>query len=404
MKILVTGAGGFVGRNLVESLKNIRDGKDRVHAIQIDEIYEFHKDDSASLFERYCQDCDFVFHLAGVNRPEKAADFWDGNMATTEALLLTLQNADNFCPVMLASSAQASLMDEYADSIYGKSKQAAEELVFHYAHETGAPVYVYRFPNLFGKWSKPNYNSVVATFCHNIANDLPIRLEDENRELALTYIDDVVEEMLLALQGKPHRCAYKGKTPIGQGDGSFCYVPTVHYVTVDYIAKKLQEYYEQPLTCLMPEIPDGSFEKKLFSTYLSYLPAEKTKVALDAKQDERGQFTEIFKMTNGGQFSVSVNKPGITRGEHWHHSKWEIFIVVSGHGLIQERKLDSDEVIEHEVSGDKPEAVYLLPGYAHNLINLSDTEDLVTLIWANEEFDPNKPDTYRERVNKPDGI
>ena len=398
MKILVTGAGGFVGRNLVESLKNIRDGKDRVHSIEIDEIYELHRNDSATLLERYCRDCDFVFHLAGVNRPENETEFWTGNMAFTETLLMFLQNAGNVCPVMLASSVQASLSGEYADSVYGRSKQSAEELVFHYRRETGAPVYVYRFPNLFGKWSRPGYNSVVATFCHNIANDLPIQIEDESKELALTYIDDVIEEMLLTLQGKPHRCEYKGKTPIGQEGGTFCYVPEVHHVTVGYIAGVLQKYYEQPLTCLMPEIPEGSFEKKLFSTYLSFLPAEKTKVAFDTKEDERGQFTEIFKMVNGGQFSVSVNKPGITRGEHWHHSKWEIFIVVAGHGLIQERKLDSDEIIEHRVSGDKPEAVYLLPGYAHNLINLSDTEDLVTLIWANEEFDPGKPDTYREYV------
>lgn len=402
MKILVTGAGGFVGRNLVESLKNIRDGKDRVHSIQIDEIYELHRNDTSLTLERYCEDCDFVFHLMGVNRPETDTDFWVGNMATTEALLLALQNAGNACPVMLASSVQATLSGEYADSVYGQSKRSAEELVFRYDRDTGAPVYVYRFPNLFGKWSKPNYNSVVATFCHNIAHDMPIHIEDECKELALTYIDDVVEEMLLTLQGRPHRCEYKGKTPIGQEDGSFCYVPEVYYATVGYISKLLQKYYEQPLTCFMPEIPDGSFEKKLFSTYLSYLTAEKTKVTFDSNADERGQFTEIFKMVNGGQFSVSVNKPGVTRGEHWHHSKWEIFIVVAGHGLIQERKLDSDEIIEHEVSGDKLEAVYLLPGYAHNLINLSDTEDLVTLIWANEEFDQNRPDTYREHVNKPD--
>ena len=401
MKILVTGAGGFVGKNLVESLKNIRDGKDRVHAIQIDEIFEFHRTDRLTLLDRYCRECDFVFHLAGVNRPETEEAFWTGNVESTRMLLDSLRKGNNPCPVMLASSIQASLIGAYSDSEYGRTKLEAEKMVFQYAREAGIQVYIYRFPNLFGKWCRPDYNSVVATFCHRIARDMPIRVDDENDELTLTYIDDLVEEMLLALQGKAHRCEYKGRIPIGQEDGTFCFVPTVHHATVGYIAKHLYQYKEQPITGLMPEIPEGSFEKKLFSTYLSYLPADRTKVTFDSNEDHRGRFTEIFKMMHGGQFSVSVSKPGITRGEHWHHSKWEIFIVVSGHGLIQERKLDGDreQIIEHEVSGDKLEAVYLLPGYVHNLINLSDTEDLVTLIWANEEFEPDRPDTYREYVD-----
>lgn len=398
MKILVTGTKGFVGRNLVESLKNIRDGKDRTHTIEIEEIYEFTHEDSLTDLAKYCKECDFVFHLAGINRPEYPIEFMEGNVDLTKKLLAYLQEAENKCPIVLASSVQATMMGQYQNSEYGASKKEAEDLVFAYRQNTGAKVIAYRFNNLFGKWCKPNYNSVVATFCHNIANNLPITIDDADRELTMTYIDDVVEELLDAVQGKEHRCDYKGLVPIGTEDGKFAYVPIAYHVRVGYIAETLKTFRSQPFTCLMPEIPEGSFEKKLFSTYLSYLPAEKTKVPFTSNSDERGQFTEIFKTLTGGQFSVSVNKPGITRGEHWHHSKWEIFIVVSGHGLIQERKLGTDEIIEHEVSGDKLEAVYLLPGYAHNLINLSDTEDMVTLIWANEEFDQAHPDTYREYV------
>lgn len=398
MKILVTGAKGFVGRNLVESLKSIRDGKDRVHAIKIDEIYEFTHEDSLEDLARYCQNCDFIFHLAGVNRPEHPIEFVEGNFNLTKKLLESLNKASNRCPIVLASSVQATLQGQYQDSTYGASKKEAEELLFTYKEESGANVIIYRFSNLFGKWSKPNYNSVVATFCYNIARELPIEVTEPDKELTMTYIDDVVEELLAAMQGQEHHCEYKGLVPIGKEDGAFAYVPVSYHARVGYIAELLQKFKNQPITCLMPEIPENSFEKKLFSTYLSYLPAEKTKVPFVSNADERGQFTEIFKTLTGGQFSVSVSKPGVTRGEHWHHSKWEIFIVVSGHGLIQERKLGTDEIIEHEVSGDKLEAVYLLPGYAHNLINLSDTEDMVTLIWANEEFDQAKPDTYREYV------
>ena len=402
MNILVTGAKGFVGRNLVESLKNIRDGKDRVHSslVQGDPlvIYEYDVDSSLADLEKYCKDCDFVFHLAGVNRPQNASEYMEGNFGFSQILLDTLKAYHNTCPVMLSSSVQATLEGRFADSEYGKSKLAGEELFFGDAKETGAKVLVYRFPNLFGKWCRPNYNSAIATFCHNIANELPICVNDRNTSLDVVYIDDLVEELLAAIIGEEH-------VADSEDDGrSFCSVPISYQVTLGEIVDLLHDFHEEPRTHLMPEIPEGSFAKKLFSTYLSYLPGEKTKVVLPMNVDDRGSFTEVMKTITGGQVSVNVNKPGVTKGEHWHHSKWEIFVVVSGHGLIQERKLGTEEIIEHEVSGERLEAVYLLPGYTHNLINLSDTEDLVTLIWANEEFDVNRPDTYREHVCNDSGV
>lgn len=398
MKVLVTGAKGFVGNNLIASLENIRDGKDRVHSsLLVDgplDIYEYDIDSSIEDLKTYCKDCDFVFHLAGVNRPKTSSEYMEGNFGFSEVLLNTLKANRNTCPVMLSSSVQATLEGRFADSEYGKSKLAGEELFFSYAKETGAQVFVYRFPNLFGKWCRPNYNSAIATFCHSIAHDLPIQVNDRNTVLNVVYIDDLVEEMLELLSGKKQRDTKDA------GEKYFWQVPISYQVTLGEIVDLLYRFAEEPLSHLMPEIPEGSFAKKLFSTFLSYLPSEKTKVQLSMNVDERGSFTEVIKTISGGQFSVNINKPGVVKGEHWHHSKWEIFVVVSGHGIIQERKIGSDEIIEHKVSGDRLEAVYLLPGYTHNLINLSDTEDLVTLIWANEEFDPNRPDTYREFVCK----
>lgn len=402
MNILVTGANGFVGRNLVESLKNIRDGKDRVHSSLVQDgslfIYEYDVDSSLADLEKYCKDCDFVFHLAGVNRPQNASEFMEGNFGFSQILLDKLKVHHNTCPVMLSSSVQATLEGRFADSEYGKSKLAGEELFFGYAKETGAKVLVYRFPNLFGKWCRPNYNSAIATFCNNIANELPICVNDRNTSLEVVYIDDLVEELLAAIRGEEHVVDSE------EGGRNFCTVPVSYQVTLGEIVDLLYNFHEEPKTHLMPEMPEGSFAKKLFSTYLSYLPREKTKVTLPMNVDSRGSFTEVLKTITGGQVSVNINKPGVTKGEHWHHSKWEIFVVVSGHGLIQERKLGTDEIIEHEVSGECLEAVYLLPGYTHNLINLSDTDDLVTLIWANEEFDANRPDTYREHVCSGSGV
>lgn len=398
MRVLITGAKGFVGKNLSENLKNIRDGKNRTRNIQIEEIYEYDIDSEVGLLQEYCRKTDFVFHLAGVNRPENPEDFMKGNYGFSSVLLGTLKECQNFCPVMLSSSIQASLAGRYQASEYGKSKLSGEELFFSYAKETGAKVLVYRFPNLFGKWCRPNYNSAVATFCHNIANDLPIQVNDRSTELELLYIDDLVEEMLDALEGREHRCIYRELSPVANPDGEFCYVPVTYQVTLGEIVDMLYTFREQPRTLMIPSIAAHSFEKKLYSTYLSYLPKEKVKFPLVTKSDSRGTFTELVKTLDCGQISVNISKPGITKGEHWHNSKWEFFIVVAGHGLIQERRIGSDEVIEFEVSGDKIEAVHMLPGYVHNIINLSDTENLVTVMWANEQFDQSYPDTFSEKV------
>ena len=399
MKILVTGAKGFVGQNLVANLKNIQQGKNRTRpALQIDEIYEYDITSTQQELDTYCAQADFVFNLAGVNRPKDQSEFMQGNFGFASTLLDTLKKHGNTCPVMLASSIQATLIGRYGESDYGKSKLAGEELFFAYAGETGAQVLVYRFPNLFGKWCRPNYNSVIATFCNNIANDLPIQVNDASVELELLYIDDLVEEMLDALEGKAHRCNYDGLAAQASADGRYCYAPTTHKVTLGEIVELLDLFKAQPQSLVMPEIPYNSFAKKLYSTYLSYLPAEKTIFDLKMNQDERGSFTELLKTLSCGQFSVNISKPGITKGEHWHNSKWEFFIVVAGHGLIQERRIGSDEIREYEVSGDKIQAVQMLPGYTHNIINLSQTENLVTVMWANEQFDPQHPDTFGEKV------
>lgn len=399
MNILVTGAAGFVGKNLCCALKNIRDGKDKTHpTLCIDEIFEYTRDTGRETLTDWCKRADFVFNLAGVNRPKDKSEFMQGNFGFAEELLNTLKAVGNTCPVMLSSSVQASLTGRYAGSEYGQSKLAGEKLFFDYGEETSARVLVYRFPNVFGKWCKPNYNSAVATFCHNIANNLPITVNDPATELELVYIDDVVQELLLALEGREHRCDY---TPDGCEDnaqGQYCRVPVTHRVTLGRIAQLLELFDKQRETHIMPEIPDESFEKKLYSTYLSYLPREKTAYALNMNVDARGSFTELIKTANCGQVSVNISKPDITKGQHWHNSKWELFIVVSGHGLIRERKIGTDEVIEFEVSGEKIEAVHMLPGYTHSIINLSDTEDLVTVMWANERFDATRPDTFFEEV------
>lgn len=402
MKILVTGAKGFVGKNLVAQLYNIKDGKAKFYGdIQIDVIYEYDIDSTQEELDAFCKDADFVFNLAGVNRPKEQSEFMEGNFGFASTLLDMLKKHGNTCPIMLSSSIQATLQGRFGESEYGKSKKAGEDLFFDYSKETGAKVLVYRFPNLFGKWCKPNYNSAVATFCNNIANDLPIQVNDPTTELELLYIDDLVNEMIAALSGKEHHCEFEGVSTVLKSDGRFCCVPTTHKVTLGEIVELLNKFNEQPKTLLIPEIPNNSFAKKLYSTYLSYLPKEKVAFPLKMNIDNRGSFTELLKSEKCGQVSINISKPGITKGQHWHNSKWEFFMVVSGKGLIQMRKVVSDnkeEVFEFHVSGEKIEAVHMLPGYTHNIINLSDTEDLVTVMWANEAFDPNYPDTYFEPV------
>ena len=398
MKILITGANGFVGKNLTEALKNIRDGKDRTHPeITVDGLYLYDIDTDKSVLDEACRECDFVFNLAGVNRPQKPEEFMEGNFGFASTLLNTLEKYNNTCPIVLSSSIQATLIGRY-DSDYGRSKRAGEDLFFDYAKSTGAKVLVYRFPNLFGKWCRPNYNSAVATFCNNIACDLPITVNDESVELELLYIDDLVDEMLLALEGKEHRCEFDGIKTVLKEDGRYCAAPVTHRVTLGEIVRLLDSFKSQPNTLTIPEIPDGSFAKKLYSTYLSYLPKEKVSFSLKMNVDARGSFTELLRTEKCGQVSINISKPGITKGQHWHNTKWELFIVVSGKGVIQQRKIGTDEVLDFEVSGEKIEAVHMLPGYTHNIINLSEDEDLVTVMWANECFNPNKPDTFFEVV------
>ena len=399
MNILITGAAGFVGKNLAAALCCLQNGTDRTRPnLSVDRLYLYDKDSPAELLEEGCQNADFVFNLAGVNRPQDSREFMEGNFGFASTLLDTLKKYHNTCPVMLSSSIQATLIGRYADGDYGKSKKAGEDLFFRYAQETGARVLVYRFPNLFGKWCRPNYNSVVATFCNNYAHDLPIQVNDPAVRLEMLYIDDLVTEMLDALEGKAHACEFEGLTPVFRADGRFCAAPVTHSVTLGEIVALLDTFRAQPQTLKMPEIPAGSFAKKLYSTYLSYLPAEKAIFTPKTNVDVRGSFTELLKTENCGQFSVNISKPGITKGQHWHNTKWEFFIVVSGHGLIQQRKIGTEEILNFEVSGAEIQAVHMLPGYTHNMINLSETENLVTLMWANECFDPEKPDTFFEPV------
>jgi capsular polysaccharide biosynthesis protein cps4K len=401
MKILVTGAKGFVGKNLCAELRNIKDGKSRCWGdLVVDEVFEYDVDSTSEELDEWCEACDFVFNLAGVNRPQNQEEFMKGNFGFASTLLDFLKKHGNVCSVMLSSSQQASLTGRFGNSEYGRSKKAGEDLFLDYAMDTGAKVLVYRFPNLFGKWCRPNYNSAVATFCHNIANDLPIQVNDPTVELELLYIDDLVTEMISALKGKVHRCEFNGLDVVPSVTGTYCYCPITHKVTLGEIVDLLHEFADQPSTLMMPEIPAGSFTKKLYSTFLSYLPKSKVAFPLKMNIDARGSFTELLHTAKYGQVSVNISKPGITKGQHWHHSKWEFFIVVAGHGLIQERKEGTDEVIEFEVSGDNIQAVHMLPGYTHNIINLSETENLVTVMWANEIFDPTYPDTYWDPVIK----
>ena len=401
MKILVTGAKGFVGKNLVAQLNNIKEGKAKCYGdVVVNEVFEYDIDSTAEELDHYCREAEFVFNLAGVNRPQNPEEFMQGNFGFASTLLDTLKKYSNTAPVMLSSSIQATLVGRYAEGDYGKSKKAGEELFFDYSRETGAKVLVYRFPNLFGKWCRPNYNSAVATFCNNIANDLPIQVNDRSTLLELLYIDDLVDEMIAALKGEEHHCEFDGVETVLKEDGRYCAVPTTHKVTLGEIVDLLNEFHNQPQTLIIPEIPNDSFAKKLYSTYLSYLPKEKVAFPLKMNIDARGSFTELVKSVGVGQVSINISKPGITKGEHWHNTKWEFFIVVSGHGLIQQRRVGSDEVLEFEVSGEKIEAIHMIPGYTHNIINLSQTEDLVTVMWCNECFDPNKPDTFFEKVIK----
>ena len=407
MKILVTGAKGFVGKNLCAQLNNIKEGKAKCYGdLTVSAVYEYDIDSTSEDLDRYCADCDFVFNLAGVNRPQTTEEFMQGNFGFASLLLDALKKHDNKCPVMISSSIQATLAGRFGTSEYGKSKKAGEELMFEYEKETGAKVLVYRFPNLFGKWCRPNYNSAVATFCNNIANDLPIQVNDRSVEMELLYIDDLVEEMIDALQGNEHHCDYDGIEVIpavlsgSTGDlvGRYCYCPITHKITLGEIVDLIYSFAEQPKTLMIPEIPENSFAKKLYSTYLSYLPKKKVSFPLKMNIDDRGSFTELIHTLNCGQVSINISKPGITKGQHWHNTKWEFFIVVSGHGLIQQRRMGSDEVLNFEVSGEKIEAVHMLPGYTHNIINLSETENLVTVMYCNEIFNPDKPDTYFEPV------
>lgn len=398
MNILITGANGFVGKNLARALQNVKDGKDRTHPeLSVDKIFLYDIDTAPELLDTYCANADFVFHFAGVNRPENQEDFMRGNLGFSSVLLETLKKHNNACPVVLSSSIQATLIGRY-NGDYGRSKKAGEDLFFAYAEETGAKVLVYRFPNLFGKWCRPNYNSVVATFCNNIANDLEITVNDRNARLELLYIDDLIDEMFGAIEGKEHHCDFHGIDTVITEEGKYCAAPVTHKVTLGEIVDLLESFKAQPTTLTMPEIPKNSFAKKLYSTYLSYLPKEKAAFSLKMNVDDRGSFTELLRTEKCGQFSVNISKPGITKGQHWHSTKWEFFIVVSGKGLIRQRKIGTDEILNFEVSGDKLCAVHMLPGYTHNIINLSDTDDLVTVMWANECFDPNKPDTFFEVV------
>ena len=396
MKILVTGAKGFVGKNLCAELNNIKDGKSKCWNLNepIEAVFEYDLGNTQDELEEWCSQCDFVFNLAGVNRPKESSEFMEGNFGFASVLLDTLKKHQNTCPVMLSSSQQASLTGRFGNSEYGRSKKAGEELFFEYSKETGAKVMVYRFPNLFGKWCRPNYNSAVATFCNNIANDLPITVNDPSVELELLYIDDLIEEMIACIKGEEHHCEFDGLNVLPQNNGRYCYVPITHKITLGEIVDLLLEFAAQPKTLTIPEIPAGSFAKKLYSTYLSYLPKEKVAFPLKMNVDNRGSFTELVHTLNCGQVSINISKPGITKGQHWHHTKWEFFIVVSGHGLIQERRIDSDEVIEFEVSGENIQCVHMLPGYTHNIINLSETENLVTVMYCNEVFNPDRPDTY----------
>lgn len=401
MKILVTGAQGFVGKNLCAQLKNIKEGKAKCYGdLAISEVYEYDINSTPEELNQWCKDCDFVFNLAGVNRPQNTEEFMQGNFGFASTLLDTLKKHQNTCPVMLSSSIQATLAGRFGTSEYGKSKKAGEELFFEYGEETGAKVLVYRFPNLYGKWCRPNYNSAVATFCHNIAHDLPIQVNDPNVDMELLYIDDLVEEMIDALQGKEHHCEFDGVETVMQADGRYCAAPVTHHVKLGKIVELLYQFAEMPKTLMIPEIPADSFAKRLFSTYLSYLPKEKAIFDLHMNVDNRGSFTELIHTLNCGQVSINISKPGITKGEHWHHTKWEQFIVVSGHGLIQLRKEGTDEILNYEVSGDKIQSVIMLPGYTHNIINLSETENLVTVMYCNEIFDKNHPDTFFDPVNQ----
>ena len=401
MKILVTGAKGFVGRNLCAQLKNIRDGKARFYGdLQIDDVYEYDLDSTEEELDSWCRDCDFVFNLAGVNRPKDPEEFMRGNFGFASTLLDTLKRHGNRAPVMLSSSAQASLTGRFGDSEYGRSKRAGEDLFLRYGEENGVRVLVYRFPNLYGKWCRPNYNSAIATFCHNIANGLPITVNDPSVELETLYIDDLVDEMVLALKGQEHRCEFNGLEALPSADGRYCYCPVTHRVTLGEIVELLEQFSMIPETLMMPEMPADSFAKRLLSTYLSYLPKERAIFDLKTNGDDRGTFTELVRTAGCGQVSVNISRPGATKGQHWHNTKWEQFIVVSGHGLIQMRKEGTDEVIEYEVGGDRIRSVIMLPGYTHNIINLSDTEDLVTVMYANEVFDPGRPDTYFDPVEQ----